>query len=165
MKKSKQNFGAVKKRDLSTFTFVLLLKNDTDTQGHANISGGNCVTICHNLFLFDGKILTSVIVVEIFMTDDLKTRGATLTRYNGRPGEEDFPDSIQPNAVLGANRLLHLGSHPILVPAMNGVGVMNSDGLDAGDFESGRLQMLHDKTQWTARVQGFNYSNFFCKIF
>ena len=85
--------------------------------------------------------LHAIVVINVLVGHNLVTRGVALTRDDGAPGKENLPDLVEADAVLHRHLFLHLGSHPVVVPVLDGVRVVHANGLDGLDFESCGLQL------------------------
>ena len=86
-----------------------------------------------------GYALNSVKRIQILMHRDLEDRRAALTARNDRVRKEEYPNSVPPLAVFGED--LFLVGHPVLVPLIDGGGVVHAEDVDVFDFETSAFKL------------------------
>lgn len=68
--------------------------------------------------------------VQVLLDHDLEASSAALAGSDNGPSKEEFPDSEPAGAVLGLDDVEV--AEPVAVPAPEGGGVVDADGVDAG---------------------------------
>lgn len=92
-----------------------------------------------------GDALDTVGRVDVLDQGELPAGGTALARSDGRGSQEVLPDAEPTLAVLGLD--LVLVAHPVPVPAPESGGVVDTDGVNSLDLESGTLKFVHDETK------------------
>lgn len=87
--------------------------------------------------------IDTVICVEIFVEGDLEDGGTSLPGDDGGPGEEEDPDAV-PAVTISLDDLV-LVRYPVLVPAPDGCGVVNTENVNVLDFEAIALKLKKKK--------------------
>lgn len=94
--------------------------------------------------------IDSVGGVDVLDQSDLEASGRTLARYNGGGGKEVLPNAEPSLAVLGLD-LLAVGE-PVTVPPPEGSRVVNTDGVNVLDLETGALELVDNPSKRSGSV-------------
>lgn len=107
------------------------LLGEADT-GELSVTGAGGVTLSAPDVTGEG--------VRVLVHNDLVAGGGAETGGDGGPRKEELPETVKVIAVL-VGHLLAVGE-PVEVPAMEGVGVVTTDGLDGVNFHASELALL-----------------------
>ena len=89
--------------------------------------------------------LNPMVRVQVLVQRNLEDRCATLSAGDSGRGQEVVPGPEPLLTVLGQNLLLV--SEPVLVPAVEGGRVVDTEDVDVFDFETGGLELGDDPAE------------------
>lgn len=81
----------------------------------------------------------TVVRVQVLVKSDLEHGEASLPGNDSAVRQEEHPDPVPLVSVLGSDEIL-VGD-PVLVPAVDGGGVVHAEDVDVLDFEVGALEL------------------------
>jgi len=93
--------------------------------------------------------------VQVLVEDNLVASSTTLARDNARVGKEEFPDAKPPVPILGLNLLAVC--HPVSVPPPESSAVVNSDSINALNFETSTLEFINEPTKRSRSISTGEY--------